>query len=193
LFARKAVKEAVATRLHFNCSPEEVWDHILFYEEVPGRPAFLLRALLPDPVRCEGDKGRVGATVRCAYREGDLAKRITTLQPPHLLQFEVTEQRLGIEGCILTLGGSYEIYTCGYASDIVLITNYQAYLRPRYLWRPLEAFLVSQLHLHILRGICAAVLSRNPAIGPAVAESPTPPCAPPGAIACTVSQSCSRR
>ena len=158
LFARKAVNEAVATRVRFNGSPEEVWDHIMFYEEVPGRPAFLLRALLPYPVRTEGDKTRVGATVRCAYRGGDLAKRITAIEPPHLLQFEVIEQRLGIEGCILTLGGSYQIYACGDASDVVLITNYQAYLRPRYLWRPLEALLVSQLHIHILRGICAAVL-----------------------------------
>ena len=113
LFARKAVKEAVATRLRFNCSPEEVWDHIMFYEEVPGRPAFLLRRCCPTQSGSEGDKTRVGATVRCAYTGGDLAKRITTLQPPHLLQFEVIEQRLGIEGCILTLGGSYQIYTVG--------------------------------------------------------------------------------
>ena len=143
----------------------------MFYEEVPGRPAFLLRALLPYPVRTEGDKTRVGATVRCAYREGDLAKRITTVEPPHLLQFEVIEQRLGIEGCILTLGGSYQIYAVGDATDVVLITNYRAYLRPRYLWRPLEALLVSQLHVHILRGVRAAVLPRNPAVRPAVAES----------------------
>ena len=109
LFARKGVNEAVATRISFDCSPEEVWNHIMFYEEVPGRPAFLLRAMLPYPIRTEGDKTRVGATVRCAYRGGDLVKRITAIEPPHLLQFEVIEQRLGIEGCILTLGGSYQI------------------------------------------------------------------------------------
>jgi hypothetical protein len=193
LFARKAVSEAVATRVHFNASPEAVWNHVMFYEEVPGRPPLLLRALLPDPVRTEGDKTRVGAMVRCAYSGGDLVKRITTVEPPHSLQFEVVEQRLGIEGSILTLGGSYQIYTCGDATEVVLITNYQAYLRPRYLWRPLEALLVSQLHSHILRGVCAAVLPRNPAIRPAVAESLTARCAVPGGLACKVSQSCSRR
>lgn len=87
LFARKAVSEAVATRVHFNASPEAVWNHIMFYEEVPGRPPFLLRALLPHPVRTEGDKTLVGATVRCAYKGGHLVKRITTVEPPHFLKF----------------------------------------------------------------------------------------------------------
>lgn len=162
LFGRTGVSEAVSTRVRLNASPKVVWDHIMFYEDVPGRPAFLLRTLLPQPVRTEGDKTRVGATVRCVYAGGHLAKRITAVESPRVLQFEVTEQRLGIECCILTLGGSYQISTDGDATDVVLITNYQAYLRPRYLWRPLEARLVSQLHGHILRGVGAAVLLINP-------------------------------
>jgi hypothetical protein len=175
LFAADAVNEAVATRLRFDVSPETIWKHVMFYEEVPGRPAFLLRALLPYPVRTEGDKTRVGATVRCAYRGGDLAKRIITVEPPHVLRFEVIEQRLGMEGCIRTLGGSYQFQSCGEATDAVLTTNYQAYLRPRCLWRPLEVLLVRQVHGHILRGIRAAVLQSHPAIRPSVAESLTPP------------------
>ena len=193
LFARKSVSEVVATRVHFNASPEVVWNHLMLYEEVPGHPPFLLRALLPHPVRTEGDKTCVGATVLCAYKGGELIKRITAVEPSHFLQFEVIQQRLGIEGCILTLGGSYQIYSCGNSTDVVLITNYQAYLRPRYLWRPLEALLVHQLHRHILRGVCAAVLLGNPAIRPTVVESFTPPCAPTGGLACTVSQLHSRR
>ena len=43
LFAHGTVDETVATRFHFDASPEEVWNHIMFYEEVPGRPPFLLR------------------------------------------------------------------------------------------------------------------------------------------------------
>ncbi len=181
LFARKGMKEVVATRLRFNCSPEEVWDHMMFYEEVPGRPAFPLRALLPYPVRSEGDKSRVGATVRCAYTGGDLAKRITAIEPPHLLRFEVIEQRLGIEGCLLTLGGSYQIYAVGDASDLVLITNYQAYLRPRSFWRPLEALLVSQLHSTSSAVSGAAGPSSTSSHLPGCCGIPTPACAP-GAV-----------
>ncbi|MGA8145126.1 MAG: hypothetical protein WB987_14670 [Candidatus Acidiferrales bacterium] len=193
LFTRKAVSEAVATRVRFNASPEAVWNHIMLYEEVPGRPPFLLRALLPHPVRTEGVKTRVGATVRCVYEGGDLVKRITTVDPPRFLEFEVVEQRLGIEDCILTVGGSYEIYTCGDATHVMLITNYQAYLRPRYLWRALEALLVRQLHRHILRGVCAEVLHRNPVVRPFLAESLPSRNPPPGGLTCTASQSRFRR
>jgi hypothetical protein len=180
LFAGKAVEETVATRVHLSTSPEAVWNYIKFFEEVPGRPPFLLRNLLPCPVRTEGDKTRVGAKVRCVYRSGDLVKRITSVEPARCLQFEVVEQRLGIEDCILALGGSYQIYTCGEAADVVLTTDYQAYLRPRYLWRRVEALLVSQLHRHILHNVGAEVLPRNPAVGESLAIE----CAASGDCAC---------
>jgi hypothetical protein len=174
LFAGAAVREAVTTQVCLNASPETVWNQLMFYEDIPGRPAPLLRALLPDPVRSEGNKTRAGAAVRCIYRGGDLTKRITTVERPHLLQFDVIEQRLGIEGCVLTLGGSYQLHSCGSRTHLTLITHYQAYLRPRSLWRPLEALLASQLHGHILHGVCAAVPPRDPAISQTITESATP-------------------
>jgi hypothetical protein len=182
LFARKAVTQAVTTRVHFSASPENVWNHVMLYEEVSGRPPFLLRVLLPRPVRSEGDKTRVGARVRCAYCEGHLVKRITNVEPPHSLEFEVIEQRLGIEDCIRTLGGSYQIHPCGKVSDVALTTNYRACLHPRALWRPLEALLVRQLHKHILDGVRGAITSTTPGILPAITESLRPECTPPGVL-----------
>ncbi len=193
LFARKAVGETVPTQLCFDGRPEQVWNHLLFYEEVPGPPPLLLRALLPNPVRTEGVKNRVGSSVRCVYRGGDLVKRITRVEPPHLLEFEVIEQHLGIESCILTLGGSYEIRACGPATKVTVITNYQAYLRPRYLWRPFEAFFVRQLHRHILRALRLAVPPTDPLMRPFVAESRPSKYIPSGDLACRASQSRSRR
>jgi hypothetical protein len=195
LFARKPEKETVATRAHFDAGPETVWNRILFYEEVPERPPLLLRALLPEPVRTEGGKTDAGATVRCLYRQGEVVKRITAAARPHLVEFEVIEQRLGIEGCVFALGGSYRIWQCGEGSDVELRTNYRAYLRPRRLWRCLEALLVSQLHRHILRGIRAAapVPATDSSVRPAVSESITPECAPSGGLACTISESRSHR
>ncbi|MGB9067421.1 MAG: hypothetical protein WCC21_02525 [Candidatus Acidiferrales bacterium] len=192
-FARSPVKEAVATRIRLDGNPETVWNHLLFYEEVPGRAPFPLRALLPRPVRAEGVKTRVGTRVCCAYSRGQLVKRITRVEPPHFLQFEVVEQDLGIESCILTFCGSYTLSACGPATEVTIMTNYHAYLRPRYLWRPLEAFLIHQLHSHILRGVGAVVLPRDPIMRPFVAESFPSPYVPPGDLACTASPSRSRR
>jgi hypothetical protein len=193
LFAPEAVRETVATRLHFDAAPEDVWNHIMLYEEVPGRAPFLLRTLLPPPVRTEGEKTHVGARVRCTYEGGYLVKRITAVEPPHDLQFEVVEQKLGIEDGILTLGGSYQIRSRGGAAEVVLTTNYESRLAPRRLWRPLEALLVHQLHRHILRGVGAEIRSQNPAGLAAAADSHRPQSVASGGLACTMSQSASRR
>jgi hypothetical protein len=195
LFARKPESEAVATQVHFDAGPETVWNRIQFYEEVPARPPLLLRTLLPQPLRTEGGKTASGAIVRCIYSAGEVVKRITAVEPPHLLQFEVIEQRLGIEACARTLGGSYQLSPCGNGTDVELVTNYRAYLRPRPLWRPLETLLVHQLHHHILRGIRAAVPvpAASPAILPSPPESLSSQCAPPGGLACTISESRSHR
>jgi hypothetical protein len=195
LFAGKPKNEAVATRVHLDAGPETVWNRIQFYEEVPARPPFLLRTLLPQPVRTEGAKTAVGAKVRCIYSTGEVVKHITAVQPPRLIEFEVIDQRLGIERVARTLGGSYHLSPCHDGTDVELVTNYRAYLRPRFLWRPLEMLLVRQLHHHILRGIQATITfpAAMPAIRSAVTESLKPECAPRGGLACTISESRSRR
>jgi hypothetical protein len=195
LFAGKPENEAVATRVHLDAGPETVWNRMLLYEEVPARPPLLLRTLLPQPVRTEGDKTSVGAAVRCIYSTGEVVKHITAVDPPHRIEFDVADQRLGIERCARTVGGSYQLVACGVGTDVELVTNYRAYLRPRFLWRPVETLLVRQLHHHILRGIQAMIPfpAAKPAIGPAVTQSLEPQCAPPGGLACTTSESRSRR
>jgi hypothetical protein len=152
----------------------------MLYEDVPETPAFLLRTLLPHPVRAEGDKTSPGATVRCVYRTGDIVKRIKAVGRPHFLEFEVIRQCLGIESCLLTRGGSYRISANSRSSSIVLSTEYEAYLRPRFFWRPLETRLIGQLHLHILGGIRAALRAYEPRRS---AEATTRSSAPSGTLA----------
>lgn len=180
VFGRSGVEEAIATQARLTATPDDVWHRLMFYEDVPETPAFFLRALLPYPVRAEGDKTRPGATVRCVYRTGDITKRITTTHRPHLLEFEVIRQRLGIEGCLVTRGGSYRISANGGSSRVVLITEYEAYLRPRFFWRRLEARLIGQLHLHILGGIRTAMRTGKP--WRSADASLTPPSAPSGTL-----------
>ena len=171
LFPRNVATEAVATSVRFHASPETIWQRMLTYEDVPARPPLLLRVLLPNPVRTEGDKSCVGASIQCRYKGGDMVKRITVVEPPHLLQFEVTQQRLGIEGCVMTLGGSYEIRSCGGdQTEVVLTTNYRGYLRPRCFWRPFERFLAHALHRHILDGMRASLSRSGLSMASAIAQ-----------------------
>jgi hypothetical protein len=157
LFPRNARSEAVETALHLNATPEEVWQGILFYEEVPRRPLWFLRIFLPRPIRTDGEKTRVGAIVRCTYDSGHLLKRITAVEPAHLMRFDVLEQRLGVEDCVSMSQGSYEIRATRAGSQVVLTTHYRSRLRPRRLWRPLERYLAHRLHRHILDGMRATL------------------------------------
>lgn len=186
--ARQPVTESVVTRIHFGASPDELWNSMIFYEEVPGRPPWLLRLFLPMPARTEGDKRVVGSLVHCAYNGGDLVKRITIAREPSVVQFEVVEQKLGIEDCIVTRSGCYEIRACGDGADVVLTTNFEARLRPRRLWRPLERFLAHRLHRHILDGMSEALACAKPAGASRLATAP----AASGGLACTSPPSRSR-
>jgi hypothetical protein len=161
LFGGEGVREEVATRVYFGATPEAAWNEIIFYEEAPGRAPFPLRTFMPCPVRTDGAKASVGARVRCVYDRGYLIKRITMVAAPCLIRFEVTEQHLGIEGCVVALGGSYEIEPSGEGSEFLLTTRYMAYLHPRSLWRPLEQLVAGQLHKHVLKGMGAA-MSQSP-------------------------------
>ena len=145
--------ETVTTGLELSGPPEAVWRCLMFYEDVPGRPWPLLRLLLPQPVKSEGDKWRVGSAIRCTYDRGYLVKTITEVDATRFLGFEVLEQRLGIERYGIASRGSYELEPAGKNTRIVLTTHYHGKLRPRFLWRWFERYLCHRLHRHILSGM----------------------------------------
>ncbi|MBV8632349.1 MAG: hypothetical protein JOZ83_15580 [Silvibacterium sp.] len=163
-----AANESVATSIHTEASPEFIWCRIAFYEEVPGRPPLLLDSLMC-PLGTQGDKSEVGSTILCKYKQGSLVKRITALKVPCLIRFDVLNQQLGIEYCAIAQSGSYRIRRLPVGSEIVLTTNYRAFLHPRWFWRRLERLAVHQLHTHILNGIRETVAgeNRSPATLPA--------------------------
>ena len=189
VFARQPTSEAVETRTHFDASPEILWNRILFYEEVPGSPPLLLRMLLTCPRRTEGEKAVLGSRVRCLYTGGHLVKRITAVEPRQQLQFEVIEQKLGIESCVIATGGSYEIRSCNGGVDVALTTRYLSRLRPRALWRPLEKLVARRLHWHILNGMRSTISEADARIGVATPPPRTVKSERAGGYECTNSPS----
>jgi hypothetical protein len=152
-FGGTAQSELVATHFHVSADPETTWNRISLYEEVTGRPPLLLRVFMPHPLRTEGGKMRAGDLVHCIYNGGDLVKRIITVEPPYRMVFDVLQQRLGIEGCVIAQEGSYEVDRMPDGSDVILTTQYRTFLHPRWLWQPLERMVARSMHLHILRGM----------------------------------------
>jgi hypothetical protein len=176
--------ETVVTTIRLKANPEAVWRELMTYEEVPGRPPFLLRSLLPVPIRTEGDKTFVGGMIHCFYRGGTLMKMVTAVEPPRYFEFEVTRQCLGIESCVRALRGSYEIVESPGETDaeteVRLTTVYRGHLRPRFFWRPLERLLTHQIHRHILNGMRDSLASvSSPHASPRTSGQQEPLCTTP--------------
>ncbi len=153
LFGGEAVEEVVSTEAIIEGSPIEAWGCLMTYEEIPVKASWLLRWLLPQPIGTSGDKTKPGEQVPCTYVNGGLVKQIVTVSAPSELTFVVLNQKLGVEDCMIAVGGSYHIVPDGSGSRITLLTRYEAKLHPRWFWRPVEEFLAHRFHLHVLSGM----------------------------------------
>ena len=145
-----ATEQTVTTRRVFTASPAQIWDVLLFYEQIEQRPPWLLRILLPTPERTEGAKSAVGDEARCIYDSGHLVKRVTAIDPGRRYEFEITEQCLAVRGLALH-GGHYALRERPDGGTVVeTATRYRSPRRPRWLWQPIEAFVCHRFHHHLL-------------------------------------------
>jgi hypothetical protein len=149
-----ATSTTIVTRLVIESSPEDVWESISFYEQLPEPPPFYLALLLPTPLRVDGKKSAVGDEATCVYDRGYLVKRVTDVDRPRRLSFEVLAQDLEIGRGIELAGGAYTLRPLARdRTDVELATRYTSRQRPRWFWRPIEAAACHLFHRHILRAM----------------------------------------
>ncbi len=150
--------------MRFSASPGQVWDGLMFYEQIPRRPPLHLRLLLPAPMRAEARRLDVGDETRCIYDRGHLLKRVTRIDPRRHYGFDVIEQELPIGRGIRLAGGSYSLIELpGGSTRIELETRYVGAMRPRWLGMRVEAAVCHAFHRHILGEMRREVESRGPA------------------------------
>ena len=154
---------SVLTGMKSSASPGQVWDGLMFYEQIPRRPPLLLRLLLPGPMRAEGRRSVVGDETLCVYDRGHLLKRVTRIEPRRHYGFDVVEQDLSIGRGIRLTGGSYTLHELPDGSTrIGLETLYISHVRPRWLWGRVEAAVCHAFHRHILGAMRREVESKGP-------------------------------
>ena len=151
----------VTTRMRFAASAREVWDGLMFYEQIERRPPWHLRLLLPVPIRTEGRKSEVGDEALCLYEGGHLIKRVTAVEPDVRYQFAVIEQALDVGGRIRLSGGEYSLRALDDGgTEVTELTRYTSARRPRWLWRRVESIVCHVFHRHILRAMRQAIEAR---------------------------------
>jgi hypothetical protein len=145
---------SVATAMIFDAAPAEVWDALMFYEQIDRRPPLHLRLLLPAPIETAGRKSEIGDEARCLYRGGYLIKRVTQVEPRRRYVFEVCEQALEVGRGVRLSGGEYAIRELARGrTEVRIVTRYASSRWPRWLWRPVERMVCHSFHRHILRAM----------------------------------------
>jgi len=142
---------SVVTRMMFAASPAQVWQGLVFYEEIPERPPLHLRLLLPVPIGTEGRISKVGDEVNCLYEGGHLVKRVTRIEHEELYAFEVAEQALSVGGGMRLSGGRYALRELADdRTEVALETRYVSTRWPRWFWKPLEGLVCHSFHRCLL-------------------------------------------
>lgn len=149
-----SVATSVATRMTFHAPADRVWEGLVFYEELGGRPPWYLRLLLPVPIRNEGRVSEVGDEATCFYEGGRLLKRITRIDRGSLYEFEVAKQQLSIGGGMRLSGGRYSVRGLPDGrTEVEVQTRYWSGKWPRWFWRPLELMVCHWFHRYLLRSM----------------------------------------
>jgi hypothetical protein len=147
----RAQLSSVVTRTIFAAPAAEVWRGLVFYEELGDRPPFLLRLLLPVPIRTDGRISNVGDETMCWYQSGHLLKRITRIEQSRLYEFEVAEQALSVGGKMRLSGGRYTLREVDDdRTEVAVETRYASPKWPRWFWQPLERLVCHLFHRYLL-------------------------------------------
>lgn len=151
---RAATISSVRTTMILSASPAEVWERLMFYEQIDVPPPLYLRLLLPAPIATLGDKSRVGDEARCLYEGGHLIKRVTGIDRERLYVFSVVEQTVVVGGGMRLSGGHYALRALDDGrTEVTVETRYASHKRPRWLWQPIEHAVCHAFHRHILRAM----------------------------------------
>jgi len=153
----------VSTSGRLPCEAQRAWEKVCFYEHIATQPSWLLRTVLPVPVRTSGTYGKVGDVSRCLYSDGGyLAKRITQIVSGQRIDFEIVEQSIRYAARIVLKGGSIQIqpHEDG-TSTVVMLTRYERHRSARWIPRYFINRVVKAMHEIVIRDM-QAQLARAP-------------------------------
>ena len=130
------------------------FDAIMFYEEVKHPAPWILRIGLARPLRTIGSSRSIGDVKTCLYNKGHITKRVTDVDRPNRLAFDVIEQQIGYERDVRLISGSFELAAGSSGrTSITLTTTYRPLLGPRWAWEWGEDYAIHTLHAHVLEGM----------------------------------------
>ena len=133
--------------------PQTAWANLRFYDELEHTPPLLFHLGLPRPRHTVGELAP-GLVQTCVYDKGSLRKVCSKLEVNRTIEFTVLDQAIGFERSCRLRRGSFHVEAADAETTLLTVTTeYTALLRPRWLFAPVEASVVSSLHHYLIEGI----------------------------------------
>ncbi len=143
----------VCTSGRLSCEAQRAWEKVCFYEHIARRPSWLLRTVLPVPVRTTGTYSKVGDVSRCLYSDGGyLAKKITHIVGGQRIDFDIIEQSIRYAKRIVLKGGTIQIQAHDDdTSSVLMVTRYEVQRAARWIPRFFINHVVKAMHAIVIR------------------------------------------
>jgi len=153
----------VCTSGRLACEARQAWEKVCFYEHIVTEPSWLLRTVLPVPVRTTGTYSNVGDISRCLYSDGGyLAKKIVQIVDGRRIEFDIIEQSIRYANRIVLKGGTIQIEShADGTSSVLMVTRYELHRAARWVPRVFINYVVKAMHEIVIRDMQAQLRPRT--------------------------------
>lgn len=158
----------VMTAIEIPAPPEEVWDHVIQFEEIKEVPAWYFRLGIAYPVRARIEGEGVEAVRYCEFSTGAFVEPITAWEEPYRLAFDVSEQPKSlnelsfydnvnaphVDNFFRSVRGVFKLVPLeNGATRLEGRTWYRLDIYPHFYWRPISEWIVHNIHERVLNQI----------------------------------------
>jgi hypothetical protein len=158
----------VQTAIEIAAPPDEVWQHVVSFSDLPEPEEWFFKAGLAYPKRATIVGSGAGAIRYCEFSTGPFVEPIEVWDAPHLLQFRVTSNPAPMEewspyarvlpkhlhGYLVSKQGQFKLTRLGpNRTRLEGTTWYQHGLWPAQYWRWWSDAIIHRIHLRVLNHI----------------------------------------
>jgi uncharacterized membrane protein YhaH (DUF805 family) len=165
---RPAPLFVVRSSLDIQASPQEVWDKVVAFTEIPAPTEWMFRAGVAYPIRAEMFGHGVGAERHCVFSTGAFVEPIQVWDAPRLLKFSVTSNPAPMQewtpyphvnpphlhGFLVSEGGQFLLTRLANGGTRLEGTTwYRHGLWPATYWKFWSDEIIQRIHLRVLNHI----------------------------------------
>ncbi|HZQ55204.1 MAG TPA: SRPBCC family protein [Bryobacteraceae bacterium] len=158
----------VRTQIVVHATPEEVWQHVITFPDLPEPREWYFHTGLAYPQRAHIDGSGPGAVRYCEFSTGAFVEPIDVWDEPHLLRFRVTAnpapvaewspygaiQPKHLHGYLVSRHGQFRLAPLPNGNTLLEGTTwYQHGLWPAQYWRWWSDAIIHRIHLRVLNEV----------------------------------------